>query len=364
MKLLFIEPYPTEGPSSRYRVEQYVPYFEDKGIKCIVRPFVSSEFYKIIYKRGFYGRKFLFFLQSCVKRFFDIFTALSSDMIFVHLEAFPFGPALWETILYIAGKKIIYDLDDAIYMGNTSPVNKFLKCLKCPSKVKKILKMSNRVVTCNAYLAEYAARYNKNVTVIPTSVDTHKFMPLAKDNKQNITIGWIGSHSTVRYLKELKDVFRSLALRHAFSLKIVGASSFDINIDNVDVIKLDWTLEDEIEHFRSLDIGVYPLADNEWTLGKTGFKTIQYMSVGIPCVVSYVGTNKQIVRDGVNGYLAKTKEEWVEKLSTLIKDSHLRAEMGIEGRKTVEEKFSLTANLPKYLQIIESLRACGLKDNK
>ena len=99
MKILFIEPYPTEGPSSRYRVEQYMPYFKDNGIECVVRPFVSSEFYRIIYKKGFYFQKILFFFQSALKRFFDIFTALKSDIIFIHLEAFPFGPPLFEWII-------------------------------------------------------------------------------------------------------------------------------------------------------------------------------------------------------------------------------------------------------------------------
>jgi len=166
MKILFLEPYPIEGPSSRYRVEQYVPYFENNGIKCVVRPFISSKFYKILYKKGFYFQKILFFLQSSLKRFFDIFTAINADIIFIHLEAFPFGPPVFEYILAKIGKKIIYDLDDAIYLGITSQANAFLRYLKSPSKIKKIIKISSYVITCNVYLADYAKKYNKNVAVI------------------------------------------------------------------------------------------------------------------------------------------------------------------------------------------------------
>lgn len=355
MKVLFIEPYPIEGPSSRYRVEQYVPYLSNEGVECKVRPFVSSDFYKIIYKRGFYFRKLLLFLECSLKRIFDIFTALKSDIIFIHLEAFPFGPPLLEWVLFKFNKKIIYDLDDAIYMGATSPTNWFLKCLKYPSKIKKIIRMSRCVITCNEHLADYVSNYNKKVTVIPTSVDTLKFCPAVKKETKDITIGWIGSHSTAVYLEELKNVFDMLSRKFKFNLKIIGAGRHNINIPGVNIIDLDWHLEDEIAQFRSLDIGVYPLPDNEWIKGKTGFKTVQYMSVGVPCVVSNVGRNKDIVRDGVNGYLANTDEEWVEKLSLLINNPQLRKRIAEEGLRTVEERFSLKVNAPKLSGILKKV---------
>ena len=114
-------------------------------------------------------------------------------------------------------------------------------------------------------------------------------------------------------------------------------------------------MEDDIKQFQSLDIGVYPLPENEWTFGKTGFKTIQYMSVGIPCVVSSVGTNIDIVKHSINGFLAKTEDEWVEDLSILIENADLRKKIGLAGRRTVEEKFSLKVNAPKYLEILKKV---------
>ncbi len=357
MRILFIEPYPIEGPSSRYRIEQYIPYFKHNGIECVVRPFVSSKFYRIIYKKGFYFQKMLFFLQSTLSRFFDIFSALKSDIIFIHLEAFPFGPPLFEWVLSKAGKKIIYDLDDAIYMGITSSANSFLRYLKCPSKIKKIIKMADHVITCNGYLADYAKKYNKNITVIHTSVDTEKFKPINKEKKEGLIIGWIGSHSTAKYLSELKGIFvRLVSGRYHFVLKIIGAGDeYDFDVPGIEIIKLGWNLKDEIDQFQSLDIGVYPLPDNEWTRGKTGFKTIQYMSVGVPCVVSAVGANKSIVEDGINGFIAASKEEWIKKISMLIEDVDLRKRIGSNGRQTAEENFSIKVNAPKYLHVIRSL---------
>ncbi|HOX09512.1 MAG TPA: hypothetical protein PLA52_02590, partial [Candidatus Omnitrophota bacterium] len=232
MRVLFLEPYPTEGPSSRYRVEQYIPYLRQNGIECEVRPFVSSAFYRILYKKGMYLRKLAYFAAGSFRRIADLFAAFSSDVVFIHLEAFPFGPPAIEWLLAAAGKKIIYDLDDAIYLGSASSTNSFLKGLKCPWKIPKIIAMSRRVITCNEYLAEYVSKYNREVTVIHTSVDTEKFKPLSYPAGKpagrpagRITIGWIGSHSTAKYLESIKGVFEELVKRGLqFRLKIIGAS--------------------------------------------------------------------------------------------------------------------------------------------
>lgn len=382
MRVLFIEPYPTEGPSSRYRVEQYIPFLSDNNIVCMVRPFVSSKFYKILYKRGYYLEKILCFGLSCFRRFRDMLTALGCDIIFIHLEALPIGPPLLELFLAGIGKKIIYDLDDAIYLGRTSSANKFLRCLKWPLKIETIIRISKHVITCNEYLAAYALAFNKNVTVMHTSVDTDKFRPnrysiadLSKNRRYSsidekgatiryrnasdsdaVNIGWIGSHSTAGFLEGIQNVFYRLSRTHQFNLKIVGAGR-RVEIPGVNIINTDWNLPDEINQFQSLDIGVYPLPDDRWTVGKTGFKTIQYMSVGIPCVVSNIGANKDIVENGRNGFLVDNEDEWVEKLSLLIENPDLRMKMGQCARLTAEERFSLKTSAPKYLYIIKAVAA-------
>ena len=103
---------------------------------------------------------------------------------------------------------------------------------------------------------------------------------------------------------------------------------------------------------RTFDIGIMPMPDNKCTRGKCGFKAILYMSMAIPCVCSAVGVNKEIITDGVNGYLADTDDEWAEKLSLLISSPELRKRIGVEGRRIVEEKYSLRVNAPKFLDIL------------
>ncbi len=355
MRILFLTPHPTEGPSSRYRVEQYIPYLENRGIKCCVRPFISSACYKVLYKKRFYFKKGAYFLIGTLKRIFDLIIAIRSDIIFIHLEAYPFGPPVFEWILAVFKKKIIYDLDDAIYTRKTGFPNIFLKYLKWPSKAKRIIRMAKYVVTCNEYLADYASKFNKNVAVIHTVVDTDRFMPKDKPGNSELIIGWIGSHSTAIYLEELNNVFYELSKRYKFTLKIIGAGRNRIESPNINVTNLEWFLKDEVEQLQSFDIGVYPLPKDDWVLGKTGFKTIQYMSIGVPAVVSDIGANKIIIQDGVNGFLAQTQDEWVQKLANLIEDSALRKRVGLAARQTIEEKYSFKLTAPRILKIIQKV---------
>ena len=112
-------------------------------------------------------------------------------------------------------------------------------------------------------------------------------------------------------------------------------------------------MDREIEDFQSIDIGIYPMPDTLWACGKASFKAIQYMAVGVPVVASSVGMVKDFIKDGINGYLAETEEEWIEKLSKLIEDSNLRRNIGLQGRKIVEERYSLKVNSQIFVSIIK-----------
>jgi glycosyltransferase involved in cell wall biosynthesis len=258
----------------------------------------------------------------------------------------------------LAGKKIIYDFDDAIFLRSASRANSFVRYFKCPSKINSILKMSSFVITSNNYLRGYAGKHNDRVETINTSVDTEKFVPSENkpmDTSRVPTIGWIGSYTTSPYLDILKDVLARLSEKYRFRIKLVGAEDAVFDVAGVEVEKTAWRLKDEIEQFRSLDIGVYPLPENQWTLGKAGFKAIQYMSVGVPCVASCVGTNKDIIEDGVDGFLVKNEDEWIDRLSRLMESPELRKRMGEAGRKKIEATCSLKVNAPRVLKIIRDV---------
>src|SRR3989338_7001780 len=354
MRVLFWVPYPTEGASNRYRVEQYLPYLKKNGIKYSLHPLWSSSAYKILYKRGYFHNKVYFFILGTIFRIFDLFAIFQYDIIFIHREAYPINGAFFETILSLLKKSIIFDFDDAIYLPASSRSNNFIEKFKRPEKVKYIISKSKHVITGNRYLSDFALRYNHSVSIIPTPIDTDKYFPVAKNHSDGIVIGWMGSITTLDFLNKIKNTFISLSNRFPhIKFKIVGGK---FSIDGLStIISKPWSMEEEIRDLKTFDIGIMPMPDNDWTRGKCGFKAILYMNMGIPCVCSPVGMNKEIITDGINGFLASTEEEWVEKLSLLIKVPELRNRIGIAARKTVEERYSVKVNAPKYLEVLKKV---------
>ena len=355
MRILFIVPYSNEGQSNRLRVSQFLPYLKEKGFQYKVRPFVFRRFYNIVYLKGNYVKKVIFFLCALCGRLFDIVRLVRYDVVFVHREACPFGPCFFEWIAHKFGKKLIFDFDDAIYLTNKSRSNNFVERFKDPHKVPYIIRISDRIIAGNRFLADFASKYNKKVDIIPTCVDTDTYINNnLNNNPGRLTIGWIGSVTTIEYLNMLKNVFVKLAEKYPhLNFEIVGG---DFSIDGISsLVSKKWSLERELSDLSSMDIGLMPMPDNDWTKGKCGFKALLYMSMQIPCVCSPVGVNKEIVQDGINGFLADSEEEWIEKISRLAEHPELRKKMGMAGRITVEEKFSVKRNAPRYFEVIKSM---------
>lgn len=360
MKILFITPVPHEGASTRMRIEQYLDKLNNEKIEYRISPFLDSRFFAIVYKKGNLLKKIFYFVSSSLRRIGDILNARRFDCVFIHREAFPFGPPFFEWIINLLGVPIIYDFDDAIYLSSPNVKSRIMSSgfLRCYSKVPKIIKMSKAVIVCNEYLKNYCLKFNQNVYIIPTSIDTDKFSLKenhAVDKMKPFIIGWVGSHTTAPYLKSLENVFKRLSKKYDFILRVIGAGrDFKIGFDKTELT--EWHIEREVSDFQDLDIGVYPLSGNNWDLGKTGFKTVQYLAVGVPCVVSNVGSNREIIKDGVSGFLAETEDEWVDKISAIIENPQIYKRFVEEGRKTVEQRYSIKANYRKFLEVIKSAK--------
>jgi glycosyltransferase involved in cell wall biosynthesis len=352
--MLALSPVPEEGAGCRFRIAQYAPALRAAGIDVTISPFYTREFFGLVYQKGRALAKSMMFVQRAIDRLRPVADRGRYDAIFIYREALPVGPAIIETLLARGrGVAIVYDFDDAVFLPNTSDANRAIALLKWPGKVRTIIRRSDVVIAGNEFLAEYARQYNDSVRVIPTCVDTTKFVPRAEvvqavrpaTAASPPVIGWIGTPTTAPYLLALQPVLQELARAHAFVLRVCGAGA-DLQIPGVAVANTPWTLDGEVALFNTCDIGVYPLSDDEWAKGKCGFKAIQFMACGVPVVAAPVGVNREIIQDGANGLLATTPAEWIEKLGRLLADMALRARLGAAGRRTIEESYSLKTNAP------------------
>ncbi|MFB0562884.1 MAG: glycosyltransferase family 4 protein [Candidatus Lokiarchaeia archaeon] len=275
-----------------------------------------------------------------------------SNIVFLQKEVLPQAYPLIEEFIKKLNRKLVFDFDDAIFL--VPPKRKsLLYNFRYKNSIPRILRMSDYVIAGNEYLKRYALRFNRNVEVIPTAIDTETYFVKKKAKKDRINIGWIGSRSTIFYFDRLGNVLRALAKKYDICLTVIGTG--DYRIDGVETVIRPWRLEREISDLQCFDIGVAPVINDDWALGKCGCKVIQYIGVGIPAVASPVGINGEIINDGVNGFLAGSDQEWIEKLSQLIENEALRQRFGLMGRKTVEEKYSVKVNGPKLLEILQKV---------
>jgi glycosyltransferase involved in cell wall biosynthesis len=361
IRVLALSPIPEEGAGCRFRIAQFIPYLKSVGIDVTLRSLFTADFFRLVYKRGHYLRKASRFATLSLKHLASLRDLSRFDVIFLYREMFPIGPAVVERLLAMRGRPpVVFDFDDAIFLQSVSDANRVISVLKAPGKVATIIRHSDRVIAGNEYLAVYARRFNDAVTVIPTCVDTIRFVPSAAAVSNNAAVsrepivGWIGSPTTAPYVRGLANVLQRVRQQHPFVLRVSGAGE-SLEVPGILTEQPPWALDDEVRLFNTCDIGIYPLADDEWSKGKCGFKAIEFMACGVPVVASAVGVNRDIIEDGENGFLASTNDEWVEKLGRLLEDPDLRRRFGKAGRRTIEERYSLRVHAPTLVSTLRGV---------
>jgi glycosyltransferase involved in cell wall biosynthesis len=218
-----------------------------------------------------------------------------------------------------------------------------------------MMKRVDFVIAGNQFLQSEVLPYTTNVEVIPTSIDLSLYSLKEGFHQEGpIIIGWLGSSSTLKYLKSLLPTFEKLYEEYPyFQIKMV-CDQF-LESEHVPMIKKRWSSEEEESDLKSFDVGLMPLSNDLWSKGKCGLKILQYYSVGVPVICTPVGVNRDLVEDRVNGFWACNEEEWKKGLLKLIKEEGLRKEMGIKGRKTVERAYSLKVNAPRILDVLSKV---------
>jgi len=358
MNVLGLTSYPVESATARYRLEQFIAPLADRGITLTFKPFLDSKAFEMLYQRRALPYTALALLKSGLRRLADLLLLSQADAVLVQREAMIFGPPLieWMTVRLFK-RPMVLDLDDATYVPYTSPTyGKFGRALKCVGKTDYLIRWAS-VVTCgNRSIAEYVERKGARARIIPTVVDTAIFQPAPRRDDHPVVLWWMGTHSTLLYLESIFPVLSELAKEYEFRLKIVGAGKDEVSIPGVEVENLRWKLQREVADFQSIDIGLYPIDassySGKWAAGKSGFKAIQYMAVGIPYVATPVGGSAEIGEPDTTHFFATTSDEWRLALAILLSDVERRQRMGAAGRRHVVEHYDLQAQADKLAEAL------------
>jgi glycosyltransferase involved in cell wall biosynthesis len=354
IRVLAMTPYPQgRVPGQRFRIEQWAPLLRAEGIDVVFSPFISPKAMDVLYQPGHKGQKIGATLRGYLKRSTEALRRRPPDVVFVYREAALLGPPILESLL---GRRtpLILDFDDAIYLGDTSIANGWSRVLKMKGKTEAICRVARHVTVGNEFLACFARRHARGVTVVPTTIDTDLYEVRSRHENPRPVVGWSGSATTLPYLATLAPALQRLSERQDFELHAIGGET---QVEGVPVYCKPWRPDTEVEDLRAFDVGLMPLSDDDWSRGKCGLKALQYMALGIPPVVSPVGVNTSIVRDGINGFHARTEEEWVDRIALLLSDESLRRRMGTEARRTVEQSYSHRVHVPRIAQVLREAAA-------
>jgi glycosyltransferase involved in cell wall biosynthesis len=270
-----------------------------------------------------------------LRRAWDVLTIGDADLVVIEGQLFPYMPALAERMLARLRYRVVIEFDDAIYLTRGHRW-----------KIPALLAMASGAIVGNEVLAQYARRYAVQVFVVPTVVDTQRFVPVQRGvrligaaTEKPVTVVWIGLAYNLGYLNIVAPVLRELQDKGLIKFRVV--CSRPPRLPGLMVEFRAWQLEQEVELLQDCHIGIMPLPNTAWAKGKCALKLLQYMSVGMATVASPVGVNREIISDGETGYLAVTEQDWRDRLTQLCQDAAFREQMGRAARKTVEERYSL-----------------------
>ncbi len=235
-------------------------------------------------------------------------------------------------------KRVVFDLDDAV-MTQRRRVSAWSRWLK-DRRFRATAAVADHVVAGNEYLAERFRDLGRPVTVLPTVVDPDHYVVKRHGPTGRPTLVWIGSASTLPYLRQSLPALEAAA-RRVPGLRLVTIANDTVASDVLAVEHVPWTEAGEAAALARGDIGIAPTPDDAWTAGKSGFKIVQYMAAGLPAIASPVGANADLVADGRTGLLPATSDAWAEAIVRLATDAPLRAAMGAAGRAAVLDRYTL-----------------------
>lgn len=337
-RIIFITQGNIDHASSRIRAVNYFPYLKKCGYNVLWIPRVPRKF------RSWPGRILLFPVLKRINKIRIFGALLFTGYEFLFVQRHFLHPSLL-CLARFHKSKIIFDFDDALYID--------FRDRRAYKKTAGMIRNSELVITSSPVLKDFAAQFNSNVITIPSPVKTDIFKSENR-NPEVVTIGWIGSEWTSKYLDQLADVFNKLLQKYRVAFLFVGCKNGTLPDINPEIVP--WSLEKEAGYLSRMDIGIMPLDNGDFEKAKGGYKLLQYMSAGLPVMATPVGINSEIVRDGENGFLCNSSDEWTNGFEKLIENEHLRKSMGIKGRQDVMEKYSLDVCFKPLNKSLEKIK--------
>jgi glycosyltransferase involved in cell wall biosynthesis len=316
--------------SSRFRVRQYIPSLGAYGVS--VTEYVARLGSWPPSKKAW--RPF-WLPATLLDRIPDVVRSHRCDLTLFQREMV----STMVTLERFTGRPRILDVDDAVWLNRGGEKN-----------FARLVRICDGIICGNNFIAENVRRWHGNICLLPTAVDTERFCPAEVPlNGSRQVIGWSGLGAGFGYLMNIEAALADVLQVHKRAiLRVVSdmRPSFNL-IDSARIEYIPWSPEAEVTAMQGMSVGLMPIEDSDWGRGKCSYKMLQYMSCGVPVVVSPVGMNNEVLAWGRSGFTASSASDWVDSINWLLNQPEKGREMGRVGRRVVEENYSLRILSPR-----------------
>ena len=338
--------YPEVTAGSRVRVVEMGRHLEHHGVRVDCRPNLTSHEYELIAAPGLSPTKPVALTRGLV-RSTRARNGVSDSLTLVHrLRSLVPSPGDDRPL-------DIYDFDDALYLGAAGSHHLRLGMVKREaSRCLRYMRSARVVLAGNRVLADAARDHAERIEVVPSCVDP-TLQPMREHREvETLSLGWIGSVTTSRYLTPVLELVGGLYQQGwPIRLVLMGAS---VPLREPWLEHRPWSLDAERRMLTEVDVGLMPLPDDAWARGKCGYKLLRYFSAGLPTIASPVGINAELIERG-GGMSATSPTEWSRAIAALSADASARADIAKQARAFVEREFSYQVWAPRVAGLIREL---------
>ena len=353
-RIVVLTRYNEQFASARVRYLQYAEKWKEAGWSVLVNILLKERFNRFILTKQKATFEFIIYvISSYIKRiFFVLFSIKKNDIVFIQLEILPMFPSILER--YLKWRKIhfVIDFDDSFFDFYEKSDNKWVTIF-LKDKFSNVVTMADWNITGSIYLTQYAHKRSMYVTEIPTSVLMEDYIHHSVQERNFFTIGWIGSPSTSKFLDDIGLVLLEFIKKYDCQLLLIGYEGSLLKT-HPNIIHKPWEKQTEIDLLKQIHVGIMPLRNDGFSLGKCGFKLIQYMACGKSTISTPLPANVNI--DGGTGNLfANNEQEWYQSLEKVYNQQTYFEKIGEANRDRVKANYSIEANYSKYLDIFAIL---------
>jgi hypothetical protein len=355
LRVLFVSLQGVQSPGPRYRVFQYLPRLEAMGIQPTVAVMQGESSTRrsigapnaVSLARATHHLVVWARIQSFVARV--IRRGRQFDRVYMYRIPVPGWavPALMRD-----RERMLFDFDDALDQPELD--GGWLQSVRARAVrrgFENAVRVCRTTVTSNERNAAVVRALGGHAEIVPTTVDVSRAIVRDRAGAGSPpVIGWIGTPSTARYLREIEEPLRRVAAMRPVTVRLTGAGLSPFQ--HLPVELRDWSLETEAADIGGFDIGLMPMPDTPWSSGKAALKALEYSASGAPTVASWTATNQAILGGNDGAILCRTADDWISALARLIDDHAERGERGGRARAWVTETYSVDRHAPRLCRVL------------